>query len=558
MRFLVFFFVGSLASSLVSCGEYGSGHKQDDRTVFRYNEAGGISSLDPAQSRNLENIWAVNMLFNGLVQMNEDMEVQPSIASSYEISEDGTIYTFHLRTDVYFHDHELFADSVGRKVVADDFVYSFFRIIDPELPSPGAVFLSALDKTERGDYRGFKAENDSTFTVFLTQPFQPFLGILTMKYFSVVPHEVAENYGIDFRRNPCGTGPFKFKIWKEGVKLVVVGNEKYFEKDGMGKSLPYIDAVSVSFVQDRTVAFFNFLRGKYDFMSGIDGGFRDEALTKTGELKPAFKEKCFMQTEPFLKTDYLGIMIDDNLDATKNNPLTNRAVRQAINYGINRDELITYMRNGIGTRATGFIPLGIPGYDPERVKGYEYNPEKAARLLFEAGYENGENMPEITLTTTSAYKDLAEVIQDQLDEISITINIDVVDESQARFLIATSQVNFFRKSWVADYLDAENFLQLFYSKNFSPEGSNYFHFSNQYYDHLYEKAISEQDPERRYSMYAEMDSIILEEAPVVPLYYDEVVHFVSHDVEGLASNPMNLLDLKRVRKKSAKVVAEAE
>lgn len=487
-------------------------------------------------------------MFNGLVQMNDQMEVTPSIAKSWEISEDGTEYTFYLRDDVYFHDHPLFKDSVGRKVVAEDFAYSFFRIIDPERPSPGASFFNVLDESARGNFSGFKAINDTTFKMYLKQPFQPLLGILTMKYFSVVPMEVAEHYGIDFRRNPVGTGPFKFKVWREGVKLVVIKNEKYWEVDEAGGQLPYLDAVSVSFVGDRTIAFLDFLQGKYDFLSGIDGGFRDEALTRSGALKPEFKDKCYMQTEPFLKTDYLGILIDPELESVQNSPLKHRAVRQAINHGINRDALIQHMRNGIGTRARGFIPLGIPGYDPERVTGYDYDPDKANRLLFEAGYEDGKGLPEITLTTTAVYRDLAVVIQDQLEEVNIPVKIDVIDESKARHFIATSQVNFFRKSWVADYLDAENFLQLFYSKNFSPGGSNYFHFSNQYYDHLYEKAVSEQDNEKRYSMYAEMDSIILEEAPIVPLYYDEVIRFVKYDIEGLTSNPMNLLDLRRVRK----------
>lgn len=534
---------------LSTCGGPDVRLSSDDRTVFRYNEPGGITSLDPAQSRSFENVWASNMLFNGLVQMNDDMEVEPCIAKSWEVSEDGMEYTFFLRDDVYFHDHPLFPDSTGRKVTADDFVYSFFRIIDPETPSPGADFLANLDRTDRGKRLGFEAVNDTTFKVYLKRPFQPFLGILTMKYFSVVPREVAETYGIDFRKNPVGTGPFRFKVWKEGVRLVLVKNDKYWEFDEEGTRLPYLDAVTVSFVNDRTVAFFDFLQGKFDFLSGIDGGFKDEALTGQGELKPAFKEKCFMQKQPFLKTDYLGILIDPNYEIVQNSPLKYRAVRQAINYAINREELVRYVRNNIGQPAHGFIPAGMPGYNPERVPGYEYNPEKALRLLFEAGFENGKGLPEIALTTTSVYKDLAEAIQHQLEEVGIPIKIDLVDKSQARYFVATSEVNFFRKSWVADYLDAENYLQLFYSKNFSPDGANYFHFSNGYYDHLYEQCVSEQNDSIRNDLYAQMDSIILEEAPVVPLYYDEVVRFIHHDVEGLTANPMNLLDLRRVKKK---------
>lgn len=546
-----------MTALLASCGSGTERKPVDERTVFRYNESGGVTSLDPAQSRNLENIWLVNQLFNGLVQFNSEMEVQPCIAKSWDISEDGTEYTFHLRNDVYFHGHELFNlqnDSAnadrGRAVVAEDFEYSFFRILDQDNPSPGASYLHMLDRNADNNYLGVKAINDQTLKIYLKSSFPPFLGILTMQYFSVVPREVAEHYGDDFRTNPIGTGPFRFKLWKEDVKLVLLKNEHYFEVDDDGQQLPYMNAVSVTFNRDVQVAFHEFTQGKYDFHSGLLGGIKDQALTRTGLLKEKYQGEFELVKAPFLKTDYLGILVDQDVDIVRNSPLRLKAVRQAINHAIDREELVDSKRNGIGKPAfAGFIPPGMPSYNEDAVKGLEYDPDKARQLLFEAGYKDGEGLPEITLTTTMAYQDLCIYIQSKLAEVNIPVKIDVIDESKARQYIATSKVNFFRKSWVADYLDGENFLQIFYSNNWSPaNGSNYFHFSDSHFDHLYEKSLTEINDSARHAMYNEMDQLLVEESPVIPLFYDEVVHFVKPEVDGLETNPMNLLILKRVKK----------
>lgn len=521
----------------------------ENKKIFRINEATGITSLDPAFARSFENIMAINQLFNGLVQMNERLEVIPCIAKSWEISEDGKEYTFHLRNDVYFHDHPVFPDGKGRKVVAQDFVNSFYRIIDPKLASPGAWIFNDVDFSEKSDYSGFIAVDDSTLKIILKNPFPPFLGILTMQYCSVVPHEVVEKYGEDFRSNPVGTGPFKFKTWKEGVKLVFVKNENYFEKDENGNTLPYLDAVSISFIKDRHSEFLSFIRGEFDLLSGLDGSYKDELLTQQGELKDAYKDKLELRKVPFLKTDYIAFYLDDRNQKIKNSPLKIKQIRQAINYGFNREEMVRYLRNNIGQAAhAGFIPMGMPGYDPAKVKGYRYDPDKARDLLFQAGFPEGKGLPEITLSTTSAYLDLCEYIQKQLYDIGLKIKIEVLPAAIHSESAARGKLQFFRKSWVADYPDAENYLALFYSKNFAPIGPNYTHFKNRLYDKLYETAKQTLDFDKRIELYQEMDRIIVEEAPVVNLYYDEAIKFHPKNIEGLEINPMNLLTLKRVKK----------
>ena len=332
---------------IVSCEEEKE-TEQDTRTVFRYNESAGITSLDPSFASNVENIWAVNQLFNGLVQMNDQLEVEPCIAKSWEISDDGLTYTFHLRDDVYFHDHELFEGGKGRKVIASDFVHSLFRIVNPEVTSPGAWIFNNIDKSND---LGFTAIDDITLQIHLLNPFPPFLGLLTMQYCSVIPHEIVEHYGRDFRNHPIGTGPFIFKMWKEGVKLIFMKNENYFEEDEEGNSLPYLDAVSISFLNDPQTIFLGFIKGDFDFLSGLDEFPKDEVLTLTGRLNSKYEGKFIMQSQPYLRTDYLGILVDEELEIVQNSPLRIKAVRQAINYGIDRKTMITYLRNNVGMPA---------------------------------------------------------------------------------------------------------------------------------------------------------------------------------------------------------------
>jgi len=257
-----------------------------------------------------------------------------------------------------------------------------------------------------------------------------------------------------------------------------------------------------------------------------------------------------MLTHPYLNTEYLGILVDDELEIVKASPLSKKLVRQAINYGFDRKQMIAFLRKNIGTPANaGFIPKGLPSFNAEIVKGYDYNPERAKELLAEAGFPNGEGMPEITLYTTANYVDLCEFIQHQLSEIGIRVKVDLTPAVTHRELIARSKLNLFRKSWIADYPDGENYLALFYSKNFAPNGPNYTHFKNIDYDLLYEKAQSETDDSTRYFYYQEMDKLIIEEAPVVTLYYDQVVRLIQKDIKGLGINPVNLLTLKTVQKK---------
>ena len=238
----------------------GCGHRRnDDKMIFRYNESAGITTLDPAFAKNQSMTWACRQLYNGLVQLDTGLEVRPCIAKRWEISNGGMEYRFTLRDDVWFHKDALLGSDSTRRVTAEDFVYSLGRLTDPAVASPGAWIMREVE--------GMEAEDDTTLTIRLKEPFAPFLSQLGMVYCSVVPREVVEKWGKDFRSHPCGTGPFQFQYWKEGVKLVLRKNAHYFERDDDGSPLPYLDAVAVTFIIDKQTAFLEFMKGNLDFMN---------------------------------------------------------------------------------------------------------------------------------------------------------------------------------------------------------------------------------------------------------------------------------------------------
>ena len=506
-----------------------------DHQVFRYNEQYQISTLDPAFARNPSIIWPTNQLFNGLVQLDDALNIIPDIATSWEISTDALTYTFTLRDDVYFHKHKQFHTSDStRNVVASDFVYSFDRLKSAQVASPGSWVLNKVAQ--------YKASSDSTFVITLKQPFPAFLGLLSMRYCSVVPKEIVAYYGNDFRSNPIGTGPFKLKRWEEGVKLVFRKNELYYERDEKGQQLPYLEAVAITFLPDKQSEFLQFAQGNIDFLNSLDPSYTDELLTASGRLREKYKKDVNLTTAPFLNTEYIGFFLGSETPEVQSELL-----RKAVNYGFDRQKMITYLRNGIGEPATyGVIPMGLPGFD--YIDGFSFHQEKARQLVEQYIAESGNATPRITIGTNSQYLDICEYIQRELQKVGLEVNIEVMPPSTLRQRKSSGELDAFRASWIADYPDAENYLSLFYSQNFTPNGPNYTHFKNTAFDSLYVQSLSVMDIEVRKALYRKMDSIVIEKAPIIPLYYDQVVRFTRKNVVGLTANPQNFLVLKRVKK----------
>jgi peptide/nickel transport system substrate-binding protein len=519
---------------------FGGCHSPDEHSretrIFRYNEPGGITSLDPAFARSPENTWAVHQLYSCLVQLDTTLGVQPCVARKWSLTPDGRRYTFLLRRDVWFHRDACFGAAGTRKLTAHDVAFSLNRLRNPQLAAPGAWILAELDSIN-----GVEAANDTTLILRLTKPFAPFLSMLSHPYCSVLAPEAEQKYGKDLRSHPVGTGPFLLKQWAEGEKMVMRRHTQYFEWEN-GRRLPHLEAVSISFIRDRQTAYLEFLKGTFDMMSGLDGSYKDDLLDDKGTLMPKHAKNLRMHRMPYLKTDYLGVVIDAP------GVLQKTAVRQALNMAIDKARLVQYLRNGIGQPAWyGLVPTALRKGFHDAMPTWGHEPEKARKLLKTAGVTAANAL---TLYTTSSAQEVPEFVQRQLQEIGMECKVEVMIPSVLNERVAKGDLAFFRKNWVGDYADAENFLALTLGSNRAPEGPNYSHFNHPHFNRMYREAVSEANSEKRLRLYARMDSLVATELPVIPLYYDEAVVFYHPNVSGWRFNSMNLLELKTVRKGS--------
>jgi len=504
----------------------------NSKNVFKYNQADNITSLDPAFAKSQNNIWVTNQIYDGLVYLDPEKGVQARIAKQWKFDEDGKRIEFIIDQSYTFHKNECFDQIESRAVTAQDVKFSFERIISDVVNSPGSwIFSGIVD-----DKVPFEVLNDTMFVMNLQKPFNPILGILTMQYCSIIPHEAVEFYGSDFRKNPVGTGPFQFKRWKENHALYLAKNLNYPSIDHN------LDGIKVSFIPDKKIAFFEFLNGNLDYFSGIESSFSPEVLNYDGTLKADKKDKIQMLSNPYLNLEYIGI----NMNLAESTILNQLAFRKAINYAIDRAEMLAVFKNNIGKPAEqGIIPRGLIGFDPE-VKGFNYNPEKAKAILDSISYNYDANP--ISIATNADYLDIITYVAKSLENIGVNVKIELMESAVLRQQMRNENIDCFRASWIADYPDEESFLCLFYGKN--PAPPNYTRFSNPLYDQLYEKAIVETNQSKRMELYQRMNKMVIEAAPIIPLYYDETALFLSKSIKsGLRPTSLNLLDTRKIQKR---------
>ncbi|HEY3251373.1 MAG TPA: ABC transporter substrate-binding protein, partial [Ignavibacteria bacterium] len=363
-----------LAIFLISCSK-----KESSDKIFRYNEPNGIESLDPITANNYPALHVLINTCEGLVWYNRDAKLEPLIAKSYSISEDGIVYTFNLRTDVYFHNDACFPDGKGRKVIASDFKYCYERVCNPLVKTRGLwVYRDKVDGAKQfadapekiKEIKGFLTINDSTFQIKLVQPFAPFMSILTMPYGYVYPKEAVEYYKENFGFHIVGTGPFKFVKWDIDKELICEKNKNYWAKDKDGSALPKVDGFRVSFIRSTETEFLDFSEKKLDFQKpSVD--VYGQIIDENGNLKSEYNFDLVKQ--PYLNTVYLTAMLSKNKEGGKNNPfIGNTKLRQALNYAIDREKIVKFILRNKGTPGVnGPLPKGMPGFS-EDVKGYSY------------------------------------------------------------------------------------------------------------------------------------------------------------------------------------------
>jgi oligopeptide transport system substrate-binding protein len=555
----IFLFIALLSFSCIS----DSDHRQN---YFFFNMNQGVETLEPVMSNSIQTIWALSIMMEGLVQFDKENNIKPTIAKNWDISEDGLIYTFHLRNDVRFHDNVCFEESngEGRFVTAGDFKYCLERVNNPKTKTRGLwVFRDKIKGAQEyidyhsgnrqdsvSEISGIRALNDTTLQIELANPFAPFLSILTMSYAYVYPKEAVEFYGENFAQNPVGTGPFMFIRWEPDKELIFEKNLNYWDRDEGNGILPYLNGIHISFTQSSETEFLDFQNGKYDFHIPSTETY-DQLTDENGDLIGEDRLNYTLVKQPWLQTVFFGMMQSPNLPGGRTGPFANnKKLRQALNYAIDRERILKFVLKNRGTAAhNGPIPQGMPGFNPD-IKGYEYNKEETRRLLTEAGFPEGRGL-DLTLYTGNdeIQKTIAIAVQEQLKEFGINLKLDQMLQATLISRQEEGEFPFWRASWGADYFDPENFMALFYSKNITPNGPNRVGYSNPKIDELYERSIRITDFEERKKIYDEMQEIVIEDAAWLFMYYNQQVYLLQKNIEGFYIDGLNIINLKYARKR---------
>jgi peptide/nickel transport system substrate-binding protein len=518
--------------------------KKSPSMVFHYNEDESVTTLDPAYVKSQSEIWIVSQIFNGLVDLNPQLQVVPALSDHWEISEDKKIYTFHLRRDAQFCFPDYGGKVTHRRVNSHDVAFSLSRIADPKSASPGAWIFA--DKIDSNLSQVFVPLNDTIFQIHLLRPVASLLNLLATNYGFIVPIEYKSTEKSVLARNPIGTGPFYLKRWEEQIKLVLRKNDIYHEKDSAGISLPYLDAINVSFVKNKQTAFMQFLAGSYDFFNGLESSFKDELLTTDAQLKPKYNERLKTLITPFLNTEYIGCYLGDQ--PGKVNYLQDVHLRRALELSVDKKAIVQFFRNGLGTPGEyGFVPPQLNPNQNSELLGSNISSKQDAKAEFALSeYSKMKVKPVITLSTTADYLDMMVYLQEGWSRIGINIKVDIQTGGMLRQLRNEGKLMLFRGSWIADYPDAENYLACFYQKFLSPNGPNYTHFVDADFDALYE-AIESGGSKDRLDDIFRANLRLMSQVPVIPLYYDKSIRLMHPWVKGLGNDVTNRLPLKRVK-----------
>jgi ABC-type transport system substrate-binding protein len=530
-----------------------------------FGETTRIRGFDPVKAGDFATALAVSRIYEGLLQysyLDRPYRLEPLLAAGLpEVSADGLTYVFTLRPDIFFQDDPCFAagGGKGRAVTAADFVYSILRVADRKNSSTGYwafqdrivgldEFRAASGGAEPTDYAqavpGLRATDRSTLTIVLKRPYPQILWVLTMPYASAVPREAVEYYGREFGNHPVGTGPFVLKSWRRNYRMEYVRNPQWaasgrverYPAEGSaedraaglladaGRPLPFLDRLVEYVIADDTTKWMMFLDGRLDRFGAISRDNWEAVMTTDRRLNRELEARGIrLLTRPTLEIYYLGFNLDDPVVGA------NRKLRQALTCAFNTESWIQF-HNGQVIRPISPIPPGLAGGSAGAAR-FPFDLERARQLLAEAGYSNGLDPKtgrrlQLTLELASAdsaeLRQSTELLADFMDKIGVVLQPVYNNKPTFFEKIERRQAQMFRLSWSADYPDAQNFLQLFYSPNASP-GPNRANYVNPDFDRLYERARLLPDSPERTELYRQMADLAIEDCPWIfmhlPLAY---------------------------------------
>lgn len=527
--------------------------------IYRQNETGELSSLDPVRVNDITSSHIIINIYDQLIGFDHNLNIVPQLATSYEVSEDGRTYTYHLRSSATFHDDPCFPGGKGRRVTASDVKYSFERVCDVRTKTKNDTYFrdkvvgaseyyEATRQAQRSGgaptvagVRGFVAVNDTTFQILLIKPFAPFEYTVAQTSMGIVPREAIERYGDRFTQHPVGSGPFRFVSWTPDRSCELRRNPSYWDVDEAGNRLPYLDGIRFTFMKDDKMQLLEFDAGNLEESYRIPNEFFAELVDEKKQPKGKWAKYQLLHVTA-LATQFYGMV---NIDPV----LKDVRVRKALNYAVDRQRIIRYVLKGqaSGPAHHGLVPPSMPGYASDSVRGYQFDPTRARALMAEAGYPNGRGFPELTLQLNAGggrNVSIAEAIQGMLKEhLNITVNLLQVEFAQHLESIDAGKAPFFRLGWVADYPDPESFLNLYYGKIVpdpsQPSPINSTRFQNAAFDALFERALATTNRAERMTLYRQAEQIAIDNAPMLLILNDEDFRFVQPYVKGHPHNAMD-------------------
>lgn len=526
---------------------------------FRFMSKEKVTILFPLAITDVYANRIAGQIFEGLLKIHpETMEIVPSIAKSYEVSDDSKVFTFTLQEGVKFQDDECFDEGKGREVTAEDFKYSLeFACSSNEMNKLAWLLkdkIAGASEYYDGNVdavSGIEAIGKYQLKITLNTPFSAFHKVLTHTGLSVFPKESVEHYGDDVAKNPVGTGAYQLAEMTD-EKIILDRNPNYWGTDDFGNKLPFLDHLIMTYSQNKEDELLSFRAEEIDLVLDIPVEEVENVLGTLREAQEGKNVKHKVDSKSSMSIQYYGFQHDSEV-------FSKREVRKAFNLAVDREAIIDTWLEGEGWAAkNGFVPK-MKGYPNKSVKGHEFNVEKAKELMAKAGFPKGAGFPMVDLyvnaTEGSGIHKLAKAVVFSLKQnLGVEVNIKLGSIEDREEGLRSGEVIFWRSGWVADYPDPENFLSLFYGGNIKSGDVNVnpFNYKNEKFDALFEKALAETNEEERMKLLAQCDQIIIDDAVVMPLITDDFVTMVNLKIRRFVTNEMEHLDFSNIFVKEIK------
>ena len=524
--------------------------------VLCVSDEESFRSIFPGKIEDATSAKIAGQIHDGLVAFNpKDLTIVPCIAKDWSVSEDQTNYTFELRSNVFFHDDECFENGKGRKVTAQDFKYSFELLCSNKFEVSYNMFIDKIAGAkefkagETESLVGISVVNESTITIKLKEPHTSFIYNLAMPNSSVIAKEAYEKYGTSLT---IGTGPFKFtESQDELTDLYLVYNENYYMTDSYGNQLPYLDSIHFQFIPSKVAELELFKAKDLSIIYGLPPTKIAEVFSENTANFTNRPPKTYVNQEHELVTQYY------EFNASKP-PFDDVNVRKAFNYAINKKKIIESTLNGQGAIGDqGITPkvMLFKKYDYSRINGYQFDPLKARKLLADAGYPNGEGFPPVTLELNlggNTHLMVAQEIQHQLKSVlNIWIEFEQVSFTDKIEHSKYGKSEMFRSAWVADYPSPESFLSIFHGLNVpdsfdEPSYPNTTRYVNSRFDSLFVAATKMEEESSRFENFAEAERILMEDAPIIVLWYQENYTLYHSEIRNFHYNAIDYFDFSDV------------